>query len=107
MYVYKHSNKEFAYASLSNCLSLLVSEQNKVSHCMANWFQAREFEQLRSQFEQNQEKQLSLMDQFHPTVIQNNLKVAILEADEESEKIVEEFLDSKFWFEGLLNLFLA
>ena len=35
------------------------------------------------------------MDQFHPTVIQNNLKVAILEADEESEKVVEEFLDSK------------
>ena len=36
------------------------------------------------------------MDQFHPTVIQNNLKVAILEADEESEKVVEEFLDSKY-----------
>ena len=28
-------------------------------------------------------------------MIQNNLKVAILEADEESEKVVEEFLQSK------------
>ena len=36
------------------------------------------------------------MDQFHPTIIQNNLKVAILEADEESEKVVEEFLQSKY-----------
>ena len=61
-------------------------------------FQAREFDHLRTEFEGNQEKQLSLMDQYHPTVIQNNLKVAILEADEESEKIAEEFLDSEFWF---------
>lgn len=61
-------------------------------------FQVDEFERLRLEFERNQEKQLSLMDQFHPTVIQNNLKVAILEADEESEKIVEEFLDSEYIF---------
>ncbi|MCU7833573.1 MAG: aldehyde dehydrogenase family protein, partial [gamma proteobacterium symbiont of Lucinoma myriamae] len=33
-------------------------------------------ESKRAEFEGNQEKQLSLMDQFHPSVIQNNLKVA-------------------------------
>ena len=58
----------------------------------------QEFETLRSQFESHQERQCSLMDQFHPGVIQNNLKVAILEAEEESEKIVEDFLDSELFY---------
>lgn len=67
---------------------------------------ADEFERLRSEFERDQEKQLSLMDQFHPSVIQNNLKVAILEADEESEKVVEEFLDKKLDIEEFKQQFL-
>lgn len=67
---------------------------------------AREFEHLRTEFEGNQEKQLSLMDQFHPTVIQNNLKVAILEADEESEKIAEEFLEKRLDIDEFKQQFL-
>ncbi|XP_045205161.1 vacuolar protein sorting-associated protein 37A-like [Mercenaria mercenaria] len=66
----------------------------------------QEFESLRTQFESNQEKQCSLIDQFHPSVIQNNLKVAILEAEEESEKIVEDFLDKKIDIEEFTTQFL-
>ncbi|KAL4230475.1 Vacuolar protein sorting-associated protein 37A [Mactra antiquata] len=54
-----------------------------------------EFNRLRAEFEGNQEKQLQLMDQFHPAVIQSNLKVAILEAEEDSDRVVEDFLDKK------------
>ena len=72
---------------------------------MCYYHQAEEFDRVRTEFERNQEKQLSLMDQFHPTMIQNNLKVAILEADEESEKVVEEFLQSKYY--KSLNAFLS
>lgn len=66
----------------------------------------QEFETLRAQFETRQERQCSLMDQFHPGVIQNNLKVAILEAEEESDKIVEDFLDKKLDVEEFTSKFL-
>lgn len=38
---------------------------------------------------------MSLSDTFHPTNIQTNMKVALMEAEEESEKIVDDFLNSK------------
>ena len=34
-------------------------------------------------------------EDFHPSVIQNNLKVALMEAEEESEQMVEQFLESE------------
>lgn len=65
-----------------------------------------EFESMRDTFERRQEQQLSLMDQFHPTIIQNNLKVAILEAEEESDRVVEEFLDKKINVDEFQQKFL-
>ena len=91
-----HPRTPASFCKLNEQASLsLTSLKDRLSHEVAHSFQVSDFEHLRTDFEVNQEKQLSLMDQFHPTVIQNNLKVAILEADEESEKIVEEFLDSE------------
>ena len=57
--------------------------------------QYAEFDRLRAEFETHQEQQFELMDQFQPSVIQNNLKVAILVAEEESESVVENFMESK------------
>ena len=57
--------------------------------------QYAEFDRLRTEFETHQEQQFELMDQFQPSVIQNNLKVAILVAEEESESVVENFMESK------------
>lgn len=68
--------------------------------------QLRQFESLRAEFEKNQEKQMLLMDQFHPSMIQNNLKVAILETEEESDRVVEEFLDKKIDVEEFTSKFL-
>ncbi|KAK3100579.1 hypothetical protein FSP39_022103 [Pinctada imbricata] len=47
------------------------------------------------EFESDQRKLMSMSDQFHPTNIQTNLKVALMEAEEESENIVEELLSKK------------
>lgn len=51
---------------------------------------------MKSDFEKDSERHLALSEQYHPTNIQTNLKVAVMEADEESEKIAESFLDRKF-----------
>lgn len=58
-------------------------------------FQNQLFERSREEFERDQEKLMSLSDTFHPTNIQTNMKVALMEAEEESEKIVDDFLNSK------------
>ena len=41
---------------------------------------------------------MKLSEQYHPSNIQTNLKVAVMEADEESENIAEKFLESKLFF---------
>ena len=38
---------------------------------------------------------MTLTEQYHPSHIQTNLKVAVMEADEESENIAEKFLERK------------
>jgi hypothetical protein len=40
------------------------------------------FERSREEFERDQEKLMSLSDTLHPTNIQTNLKVALMEAEE-------------------------
>lgn len=37
-------------------------------------------------------------EDFYLLVIQNNLKVVLMEVEEEFENIVEQFLESEFWF---------
>ncbi|KAL3880386.1 hypothetical protein ACJMK2_032630 [Sinanodonta woodiana] len=65
-----------------------------------------EFENLKSGFELNQERHLCLLDQFHPTALHNNLKVAIMEVEEESEKLVDDFLEKKIDLEEFTTKFL-
>ena len=55
------------------------------------------FERSREEFERDQEKLMSLSDILHPTNIQTNLKVALMEAEEESDNTVEEFLNSELF----------
>jgi hypothetical protein len=47
---------------------------------------------------------MSLSDTLHPTNIQTNLKVALMEAEEESENTVEEFLNSELFLNSGLFL---
>lgn len=54
-----------------------------------------QFEKTMEEYEQDQDRLLSLSDQFNLTNIQTNLKVALLEAEEESEKMVDDFLSKK------------
>ncbi|XP_064608525.1 vacuolar protein sorting-associated protein 37A-like [Liolophura sinensis] len=51
--------------------------------------------EMRSQLEDQVARQALLAEQFHPSILQTNLKVAALEAEEESERIAEAFLDKK------------
>ena len=62
------------------------------------------FERSREEFERDQEKLMSLSDTLHPTNIQTNLKVALMEAEEESENTVEEFLNSELFLNSGLFL---
>lgn len=53
------------------------------------------YQKTEEEFQRNQQRLMSKSEDFHPSVIQNNLKVALMEAEEESENIVEQFLDSE------------
>lgn len=55
-----------------------------------------ELDGMKQAFEASCEQHLALSEQFRPSNIQTNLKVAILQAEEESENIVDDFLNSKF-----------
>lgn len=55
------------------------------------------YQKTEEEFQRNQQRLMSKSEDFHPSVIQNNLKVALMEAEEESENIVEQFLESEFW----------
>lgn len=61
---------------------------------------------LRQSFEANCEQHLALSEQFRPSNIQTNLKVAILQAEEESETIMEQFLTRKMDVEDFTQRFL-
>uniref|UniRef100_K1RAX7 Vacuolar protein sorting-associated protein 37A n=1 Tax=Magallana gigas TaxID=29159 RepID=K1RAX7_MAGGI len=51
------------------------------------------YQKTEEEFQRNQQRLMSKSEDFHPSVIQNNLKVALMEAEEESENIVEQFLE--------------
>lgn len=55
-----------------------------------------ELDNLKIEFENHCERHMSLSDEYHPSHIQTNLKVAVMEADEESEVVAEKFLDSEY-----------
>ncbi|GAB1607542.1 vacuolar protein sorting-associated protein 37A-like [Argonauta hians] len=64
-----------------------------------------ELEMLQNEFEEESEHHMCLSDQFHPTSIQSNIKVAVMEADEKSEKIAEDFLNGKIDIEEFKQCF--
>ncbi|XP_048779137.1 vacuolar protein sorting-associated protein 37A-like isoform X1 [Ostrea edulis] len=63
-------------------------------------------DKTQEEFEQHQGRLMTRSEDFHPSVIQNNLKVALMEAEEESERIVEQFLEKKMDVEEFKQTFL-
>lgn len=61
---------------------------------------------LRQQFDDHNHQQQLLSEQYSPTAIQENLKFAALQAEEESEKIAEDFLEAKMNIEEFLSKFM-
>ena len=53
------------------------------------------YDELKESYESSCERHLVLSEQFRPSNIQTNLKVAILQAEEESENVMTDFLNSK------------
>ncbi|XP_071125119.1 vacuolar protein sorting-associated protein 37A-like isoform X2 [Mytilus edulis] len=96
---------------LSNeCIELAkenLSKKPKIQQ-MRQWVGEKNqlFERSREEFERDQEKLMSLSDTFHPTNIQTNMKVALMEAEEESEKIVDDFLNKKMEIDEFTQKFL-
>ncbi|KAK7097881.1 vacuolar protein sorting-associated protein 37A-like [Littorina saxatilis] len=64
------------------------------------------YDELRRGFEGDCERHLGLSEQYRPSHIQTNLKVAILQAEEESEHIMEDFLNKKLDMEDFIQQFL-
>lgn len=65
-----------------------------------------ELEVLQNEFEEESERHMSLSDQFHPTSIQSNIKVAVMESEEKSEQIAEDFLEGKIDIEEFKQKFM-
>ncbi|XP_005100077.1 vacuolar protein sorting-associated protein 37A [Aplysia californica] len=65
-----------------------------------------EYDQVRAEFESVCLRHNGLSEQFHPSHIQTNLKVAVMEADEESEKLAEKFLDKEIDADNFLKAFM-
>lgn len=65
-----------------------------------------ELEVLQNEFEEESERHMSLSDQFHPTSIQSNIKVAVMESEEKSEQIAEDFLEGKIDIEEFKHRFM-
>ena len=63
--------------------------------------QCKELDEVKESLEMNCERHMTLADEFDPTHIQTNLKVAVLEAEEETEQIAEDFLESEFLVTGI------
>lgn len=64
------------------------------------------YQKTEEEFQRNQQRLMSKSEDFHPSVIQNNLKVALMEAEEESENIVEQFLEKKMDVEEFRHRFI-
>ncbi|XP_076468478.1 vacuolar protein sorting-associated protein 37A-like [Babylonia areolata] len=64
------------------------------------------YDELRGGFEAKCEQHMRLSEQFQPSLIQTNLKVAILQAEEESENIMQDFLAKKLEVEDFVQQFL-
>ncbi|XP_062586076.1 vacuolar protein sorting-associated protein 37A-like isoform X1 [Saccostrea cucullata] len=64
------------------------------------------YERAQEEFEQHQKRLMTRSEDFHPSVIQNNLKVALMEAEEESESIVDQFLEKKMDVEEFKQRFI-
>ena len=69
--------------------------------CALVFIQYDHLNNLKSQFDENSRLQDDMLKSFDSQVLQDNLKVAALEAEEKSESIAEEFL------EGSSDLFYA
>jgi ESCRT-I complex subunit VPS37 len=61
---------------------------------------------LKSQFDENSRLQDDMLKSFDSQVLQDNLKVAALEAEEKSESIAEEFLEGKIPVEEFTKSFM-
>ena len=66
--------------------------------------QNAEYAAVKSEFESHCGRHNTLLEQYHPSHIQTNLKVAVMEADEGSEKLAEKFLDRESKIEMLVYI---
>ncbi|XP_041359392.1 vacuolar protein sorting-associated protein 37A-like [Gigantopelta aegis] len=66
----------------------------------------QELDEVKESLEMNCERHMTLADEFDPTHIQTNLKVAVLEAEEETEQIAEDLLNKKIDIETFIQSFL-
>lgn len=64
------------------------------------------YDELRGSYETECDRHMTLSEQFRPSHIQTNLKVAIMQAEEESEIIMEEFLNRKLDIEEFMQQFI-
>ena len=65
------------------------------ANCVLCVLQMAVYDELKRGFEAKCHQHMILSEQFRPSHIQTNLKVAILQAEEESENIMENFLNSE------------
>ncbi|RUS85202.1 hypothetical protein EGW08_007028 [Elysia chlorotica] len=65
-----------------------------------------ELDSAKTDFEQSCQKHVKLSEQYHPSNIQTHLKVAVMEADEESENIAEQFLEKDIDVDEFMKKFL-
>ncbi|GFR90672.1 vacuolar protein sorting-associated protein 37A-like [Elysia marginata] len=65
-----------------------------------------ELDRIKTDFEQHCQKHMTLSEQYHPSHIQTNLKVAVMEADEESENIAEKFLEKDIDVDEFVKTFM-
>lgn len=56
------------------------------------------YQKIEEEFQRNQQRLMFKFEDFYFSVIQNNLKVVLMEVEEEFENIVEQFLESMFSF---------
>lgn len=56
------------------------------------------YQKIEEEFQRNQQRLMFKFEDFYFFVIQNNLKVVLMEVEEEFENIVEQFLESVFSF---------
>lgn len=56
------------------------------------------YQKIEEEFQRNQQRLMFKFEDFYLLVIQNNLKVVLMEVEEEFENIVEQFLESVFSF---------